>query len=291
MDKDFLIVLNTIGSSINVFKFINNLNLENTQLYYLSTNIIPKERLSRIKEIKNNKNDKLRKVIVSTQLIEAGIDIDVDIVYRDFAPLDSINQVAGRCNRNNLKEIKGKVYIFIIKDSKNKEINKYIYDPILVSKTKDIFKSINDEINETNFLYLNNTYFAKLDQSMSDDISDNNLEYLYMLSFGELGDKFKLIENDIDRVDVFIEKDTKSKGIWNQFLQINESIKGFERKKEFLKIKKEFYDYVISVRKDKAIGLKNVSGIYYVSMENLKLYYDSNIGFNDNLEHVSSLFF
>ena len=33
-------------------------------------------------------------IIVSTQLIEAGVDIDVDIIYRDFAPLDSINQVA-----------------------------------------------------------------------------------------------------------------------------------------------------------------------------------------------------
>ncbi|HOV46050.1 MAG TPA: CRISPR-associated helicase Cas3' [Exilispira sp.] len=289
-NKDFLIVLNTIKSSIDVFKFIKSLNLKNTELYYLSTNIIPKERLFRINKIRNNNNDKFRKVIVSTQLIEAGVDIDVDVVYRDFATLDSINQVAGRCNRNNLKEMKGKVYVFIIKDRKQ-EINKYIYDPFLISKTKDIFKSITSEIKETNILNLNNMYFLEVRNGMSNDISDENLKYLYNVSFEDIGTSFKLIDEDYDKVDVFIEKDKNAIKIWNKFKEINEIKNRFERKKIFLKIKKDFYDYVISIRKDKTISLNNLSEISYVSMDNLKLYYDKDIGFKEDIETPSSICF
>ena len=91
-EKDFLIVLNTISSAQEIYSFVQGLELENTKRFFLSTNVIPKERLTRINEIRESKESpRKRKVIVSTQLIEAGVDIDADIVYRDFAPLDSIN--------------------------------------------------------------------------------------------------------------------------------------------------------------------------------------------------------
>ncbi|TKY91572.1 MAG: CRISPR-associated helicase Cas3', partial [Candidatus Methanomarinus sp.] len=96
-DKDFLIVLNTINSTIELYKYLISQEIPDTEYYYLSTGIIPTERLNRIHAIKKSGS---RKVIISTQLIEAGVDIDVDVVFRDMAPLDSINQVAGRCNRN-----------------------------------------------------------------------------------------------------------------------------------------------------------------------------------------------
>ena len=44
-NKDFLIVLNTINSSKDVFNFINSLNIKDSKLYYLSTKIVPKTRL------------------------------------------------------------------------------------------------------------------------------------------------------------------------------------------------------------------------------------------------------
>ena len=113
--------------------------------------MIPKERLERINEIReSNESPRKRKVIVSTQLIEAGVDIDADMVYRDFAPMDSINQVAGRCNRNSAKDEKGMVSIFILKDDR-KEFYKYIYDPFLISKTLDILKPIKGPIRESEF--------------------------------------------------------------------------------------------------------------------------------------------
>jgi len=51
-DKDFLVVLNTISSAQEVYRFVQELDLENTEKFFLSTNVIPKARLERIDEIK-----------------------------------------------------------------------------------------------------------------------------------------------------------------------------------------------------------------------------------------------
>jgi len=172
-NKDFLIVLNTINSSLEIYNFIYQLELKDTETFYLSTNIIPKERLRRIR--KSREKSKKQKIIISTQLIEAGVDLDVDIVYRDFAPLDSINQVAGRCNRN-FNQSKGLIKLFILKEEeKKKEYYRYIYDSFIISKTKDVlWEASKKQIEEKSFLSLNNSYFDKVNQGKADDEAKEN---------------------------------------------------------------------------------------------------------------------
>ena len=279
-NKDFLIVLNTIGSSLEIYNFICQLELENTEVYYLSTNIIPRERLKRIK--KSRKNTKKRKIIISTQLIEAGVDLDVDVVYRDFAPLDSINQVAGRCNRNFIQN-KGLIKLFVLKaEEEKKEYHRYIYDNFIISKTKDVLEEANNkQIEEKDFLSLNNLYFDKVNQGKADDKSKEILGYVKKLTFSELN-KFKLIENNYKKIDIFVEVDERGKEIYQKYKKLSLKKNMFERKNEFLKIKKIFYDYVISVPykyandfivEDKAIG--------HISLEEIEQnnYYNPETGF------------
>lgn len=290
-DKDFLIVFNTIGSAQDVYKFVKELELEETERFFLSTNVIPKMRLERIDKIKEKNAERRRKVIVSTQLIEAGVDIDADIVYRDFAPLDSINQVAGRCNRNSAKNDKGTVSIFILKDDR-KEFYKYIYDPFLMSKTLDILKPIKEPIKESEFLDLNNQYFKAVKRGMGDKDSRDNLAYIAGLAFKDLSKNFKLIEEDYPKVNVFVEIDKEAAEIWRQYQEMQSEKDHIERTKKYLKIKKDFSEYMISVPEKFGHSLiVDGSNIGYVSFNELPHYYDMDTGFKREKAGEGSLIF
>ena len=67
-------------------------------IYFLTADVTPKDRLTAIAEIKGSDEEPC--LAISTQVVEAGVDIDMTLVMRDFAPLDSLVQIAGRCNRN-----------------------------------------------------------------------------------------------------------------------------------------------------------------------------------------------
>jgi CRISPR-associated endonuclease/helicase Cas3 len=86
--------------------------LEEGCLVHLSTHMCPAHRLEALKRMKTALASQAGKRVlcVSTQLIEAGVDIDFATVVRDLAGLDSIAQAAGRCNRNGERAI-GRVHI------------------------------------------------------------------------------------------------------------------------------------------------------------------------------------
>lgn len=276
-DRDFLIVMNTIDSSKRVFTLLNKLNDEANEVLYLSTNIVPIERLERIKRIKDKSNGK-RKIIVSTQLIEAGVDIDVDVIYRDFCPLDSINQTAGRSNRNDNAERKGEVNVYILKGNRtNKPFYKYIYDGFIMNKTKDVLKN-RDKIEEREFLRLIDDYFERLKRATSTDESSRILEHLNKLEFKETGD-FKLIEEDYEKVDIFVELNDEARRIWETFASIMEKDDTKKKRERLLEIKKRFYGYVISVPKGKVGSVCFENDIGHIQLSDLERKYDIKTGF------------
>nr|WP_238318284.1 CRISPR-associated helicase Cas3' [Methanocaldococcus villosus] len=265
-DNDYLIVLNTIRSSKEVYSALKE--LVDGDFYYLSTSIYPKERLRRIESINKNKN---RKIIVSTQLIEAGVDISVDIIYRDIAPLDCINQTAGRCNRHNEGK-KGIVNVVKLVDENGRRFADYIYERHLITKTEELLNEF-EIIDEKMFLNLNNKYFKKL--SDYKDKSKDILKVIEKFEYEKVEKEFKLIEN-IPSIDLFVCIEDEAEKIWEEFERINKIKDAFERRREFLKIKREFYSYVISVPeyriKGKDILFENLSKIN-------EKYYDKETGF------------
>ncbi|TCT21774.1 CRISPR-associated endonuclease/helicase Cas3 [Melghiribacillus thermohalophilus] len=86
------------------------LNTNEYSIYHLSTSMCPAHRKEILNEIKNKLDNKEKVICVSTQLIEAGVDISFSCVIRSLSGVDSIAQAAGRCNRHG--ELKtGNVYI------------------------------------------------------------------------------------------------------------------------------------------------------------------------------------
>lgn len=80
--------------------------------FHLSTRMCPAHRTEVLKTIKERLKQKQGLCrVVSTQLIEAGVDVDFPVVYRSMAGIDSIAQSAGRCNREGLCR-SGDVYVF-----------------------------------------------------------------------------------------------------------------------------------------------------------------------------------
>ena len=81
-------------------------------VYHLSTNLYSEHRKAVLAEIRKRLKDGLPCRVISTQLIEAGVDIDFPAVYRAAAGIDSVVQAAGRCNREGRRAL-GRVYVFV----------------------------------------------------------------------------------------------------------------------------------------------------------------------------------
>lgn len=106
---------------------------------HLSRSMCSAHILEKINEIKQTLADPDKEIrVVSTQLIEAGVDIDFPVVYRQLAGLDSILQAAGRCNREG-KMKEGQTIVFSFKDDRQSSFLRFASDTMkdMISQSPD----------------------------------------------------------------------------------------------------------------------------------------------------------
>lgn len=165
-NQSVLVILNTIDDTKKLFKKLQD-ELETDELLLLNTHFTPQHRKLKVYLAKRRLRQNKRIVVVSTQLIEAGVDIDFPVLYRDFATVASIVQSAGRCNRNGKLVTLGRVKLFklqnkgkirsdIIYQGKDKEILRFTKESFtekqyqekeLLAVQKEFFNRIQSELN------------------------------------------------------------------------------------------------------------------------------------------------
>jgi CRISPR-associated endonuclease/helicase Cas3 len=277
--KRYLFIFNTINCAKNFYLMLREI-LPEEDIAFLSSHITPYERLLRI----NSLNKENIRFAVTTQLIEAGVDIDFDVIYRDIAPLDSIIQAAGRCNRN--WHGRGFVTIINLKDER-RQYASYVYDGFLIDATKRVLKE-HPIIKEPDLYAIINEYYHILKNKISFDASTNLIEALEKLKYTSPLDgkvsisSFSLIEDDGYKMDVFVEINNEAKKAWNEFNQIMCLKNIFERRNRFESIKKDFYNFVISVPKNSKSLPPIINGFGYINFDSLQDLYDRNTGFKPN---------
>lgn len=187
-DMSTLIILNTKKSVASLYNLLKEQT--NRPLYQLSTNMCPQHRLDIIKEIKEQLKEDVPLICVSTQLIEAGVDVDFEQVIRSYAGIDSIVQASGRCNREGKRD-KGRVTLVNLIDteenlSRLKEIkNKKTATEMIITQQQSPIDvgALNDRFFEK--------YYANHKNAMDYPIKDNETGYDYLSRNTFAGSKTK----------------------------------------------------------------------------------------------------
>ncbi len=274
-NNDLLLVLNTKKSAEEIYCAVKNAGV-NADLIFLTTSIIPRHRMERISKIR--RGDTQDRILVSTQIVEAGVDIDFSTVARDFAPLDSIIQASGRCNRNMLSE-RGTCYVRYIKDERTgRAFSSYIYDATLLDTTRRIIEAHNG-IDESNLHSISSEYFREVSLGKSSSDSSRILADVAKLGYHAFAD-VRLIDDQPLLTDVFIEYDTHASNVLSQYKElVGASMPRFRKRQEFLKIRRDLMEYIISVPAKNLGAVNYVGTLAYISAYDIDRRYDDDTGF------------
>lgn len=193
-ESSVLVILNTIQDTKDLYDELCGF----PDVYLLNTHFTPEDRLNKIEGVKRILS--MKKVIfISTQLIEAGVDIDFPTVYRDLCPLPNLIQSAGRCNRNKKIDF-GNVYLIRLKNRKGKYSSELIYRNDAKLFLDFIKENIAGQIQEKQFFQIQKQFFEKIAENLEighyPEENTNLIKEINNAQFENAG-KFQLINNKI----------------------------------------------------------------------------------------------
>lgn len=242
-EKSTLVILNTIDDTKDLYALLIENGLTEKEVLLLNTHITPKHRKIKIYLAKRKLRANKKIILISTQLIEAGVDIDFPILYRDMTTISSIVQSAGRCNRNG--KLKNKGIVNLIRFKKH---GQYRANLIFQGKNKDLLTFTTQSLSSNEYLekellkvqevffdrILNELHFAKHTQQKPKQEFDFLID-IKEAAFDKIG-QFHLIDKGVygEEIQYYIPKNEKD----NSFELLNELI--LKLKDKYLLNKKDW---------------------------------------------------
>lgn len=226
-------------------------------------------RNSIIKKI--NSKDK-RIVLISTQLIEAGVDIDVDIGYKNISGLDNEEQFLGRINRSCKKS--GKAYFFCLTDAK-----KVYKNSVIIENKLNLFSDeMRDVLENKNFDIFYSKVLEILKRKAKEKINNDNFEtIIFNKKFRLLKERMKLIEEQDDKKTYFfnrtltdeeieeIGENIDGSEVWKRYVEILKEENYAKKIVELSKIREKMMYFLYEVKKNVELNYSDIKGsIIYI---------------------------
>jgi len=213
--EQVLCIVNTRRHAKGLFE-----GLEGADNFHLSTLMCPAHRSEVLQEIRQRLSDGRPCRVVSTQVMEAGIDVDFPVGYRSLAGLDSIVQAAGRVNRE-MKHVRGEVFVFTPKTAFIRRT------PMFIQQTGAVARSVFRQYDDIASLRAIAAYYKSLYTLQSPDAFDacHIVEYFERsrkhpdFAFKSAAEKFRFIQQNT--VPIIVPYDETAR---HRILDLNEAI-------------------------------------------------------------------
>ena len=219
MERQVLVVVNLKASAKDIYE-----NLPEEGRFYLTTNLTPFSRKRILSEIKKRLSEGKTCRVVSTSLIEAGVDVDFPVVYREMNGLDSIIQSGGRCNREGKRTANDStVYVFNLGRMKN--IGDYARK---ISSLKTVARYNSDLLDAKTIQDYYETYYR---DSYTDEGCELFLQNILALQFRTIGEKVRIIDNE--EIGIFVPQNYEAERLLNEILTYGGSRRTFRKAMEY----------------------------------------------------------
>lgn len=226
-------------------------------------------RNSIIKKI-NSRDKKI--ILISTQLIEAGVDIDVDVGYKNISGLDNEEQFLGRINRSCKKS--GKAYFFYLTDAK-----KVYKNSVIIENKLNLFSDeMRDVLENKNFDVFYSKVLEILKRKVKEKINNDNFEtIIFNKKFRLLKERMKLIEEQDDKKTYFfnrtltdeeieeIGENIDGSEVWERYVDILKEENYAKKIVELSKIREKMMYFLYEVKKNIELNYSDIKGsIIYI---------------------------
>ena len=202
-DKNTLVVVNTIKKAQELFVKLK----DKFSCFCLNGYMYDEHKRATIEAVKRaintNKDDPLASkiLLISTQSIEAGVDLDFDVGFREVSPISSIIQTAGRVNRH-FGKIRGELYVF-------PEISKFtnlIYGDLYKVSGAILEDFRRKEVRESEILEISNSFFQKVSAQLERDMDESDIgKRIKKLEFEDINEEIKKVMDDNCKQTLIIE--------------------------------------------------------------------------------------